>query len=100
MILAAWLFVGGVGLLCTVGAVLTDDDAVAIGAGTLGFVWWAVWTYGALNVEVHDGGVLFQHEMAPVALLGLTMAAVGGYIALTGPVELFHRAEDTNVRDI
>lgn len=100
MLLAAWLFVGALATLVTVGVVLTDDSGVGIVGGVLGVVLWAVWTFGAFNIEVTTGGVSLTFTSAPVAIVGVAMALVPGYIALTGPVELFARAREGRVDDL
>lgn len=100
MLESAWLFLGVLGILSLGAAVTTADDAVAIVAGTLGFVLWGVWTYGSLDVEVVADTTIHRFEMPTVSLVGLALAIVAGYIALTGPVELVSRVYDTDPEEI
>jgi len=93
MLQSAWLFVGVVAILATATALGTDDDGVAILAGTAGTITWGVWTYGTLNVEAVDGaGSTLTFTMPSLTLLGIALALVPAYVALTGPVELVARA--------
>lgn len=101
MLESAWLFVGLVALCVTAAAVLTSDNGVAMVAGALGFITWGVWFFGTLNVEVSDGtGGTTAYQMPSVALIGLAIGLIAGYIALTGPVELVSRVDDTRTDDI
>jgi hypothetical protein len=106
MLESAWLFIGvvslcatGVAVLCkTEGARLVpNDDSVAIASGTLGFVGWAIWTYGALNVQTPiEGTPELVTAMPSVALFGVAIALVPGYIALTGPVDIVREYRRTD----
>lgn len=100
MLLTTWLVVGALGTLATLVAVVTTDDGVAVVGGVIGFIAWGLWTFGALNVEVVGGAVVYQYSMPPVALLGLAIALVPGYIALTGPVEMVGRVRDGRLEDV
>jgi uncharacterized membrane protein len=79
-------------------AARSDDktgDAVAMMAGVVGFVIWGVWTFGTLNVDVvTDSGSIVTVSNPELTLLGIVMALVPGYIALTGPIDLIYRAVD------
>lgn len=100
MLLEAWLFLGVIGILATGVSLFTDDDGVAIIAGTLGFITWGIWTFGTLNVEKAVETTVYEYSMAPVAVLGVILALIPGYIALTGPVELVSRYRDGNPEEI
>lgn len=100
MLLAAWLFVGAVAVLVTIGVVLADDDGVAIVGGALGTVLWGVWTFGAFDIEVASNGVVLTFTSAPVAIVGVVCALVPAYIALTGPIELVGRAREGRVDEL
>lgn len=100
MLESAWLFLGVLGVLATAVAVGTDDNAVAMVAGTLGFVVWGVWTFGTLNVETVSSAGTIGFEMPAVTLVGVALALVPGFIALTGPVEVIRRVDDTRTDDI
>lgn len=99
MLESAWLFVGVVGILATATAVVTPDDGVAIVAGVAGFVTWGVWTFGSLNLEkpIQGNPELVFSEPA-ITLLGIGLALVPAYIALTGPVEIIGRARRGETR--
>lgn len=101
MLESAWLFVGRIAFGWTVltlaAAVYVDPiddtgDAVAMVGGVVGFVLWGVWTFGVLNVEVRDGGATTAFSHPELALVGIAMALVPAYIALTGPIDLVGRA--------
>lgn len=98
MLQSAWLFVGLVAILATIGALLTDDDGIAIITGALGFVTWGIFAYGALNVEVAEAPE--PYVMPEVTILAVALALIPGYIALTGPVEIISRARDTDLQDV
>lgn len=98
MLQNAWLFVGVLAILATGAAVLTDDDGIAIASGSLGFVAWAIWSYGALNVVVGETGETWT--MPELTMLGVALALIPGYIALTGPVEIISRARDTDLQEV
>lgn len=100
MLLSAWLFIGVLALLASGVAIATEDNGIAMVAGTLGFVLWGLWAFGALNVEVVDNGSTLTFELVEVAIVGFAMAMIPGYIALTGPIELISRHRDPDVRDI
>lgn len=111
MLEAAWIFIGRIAFVWTVLTVLaavyvdadngTGDGLATIG-GVVGFVLWGVWSFGALNVAVVKGGrVSADYFSQPeLALIGVAMALVPGYIALTGPIELINRARQPEMRDI
>jgi hypothetical protein len=108
MLESAWLFIGFIALSTTAVAVITktkgaalfpNDDAVAIYSGLVGFVSWAIWTYGTLNVEVVSNGSIQAFSMPAVTFFGLAMATIPGFIALTGPVSIARRAMDNPTAD-
>lgn len=92
MLESAWLFVGCLGVLATLGALVTADDGVAIIAGVAGAITWGVWTYGTLDLVVVGDSVTYTFTMPALTLLGLMLALIPSYVALTGPVELVSRA--------
>jgi len=106
MLQSAWLFTGVLGVLATVASLLVSedsDDGLAIVTGIGGVVTWGVWTYGTINVEVvaHHNSHIHTFAMPELTLLGVMMALVPGYIALTGPVELVARASsNTRPEDV
>lgn len=106
MLESAWLFVGRVAFAWTVLVAIAAlwvnvrDDLIVIVGGTAGFVMWGVWLFGALNVEVASNGTVLDFAMPPVAVLGLVMALVNGYLAITGPIEVIARAQDTRLDDM
>lgn len=94
MLESAWLFVGGLAVLATVGTLLVQDDGLAIVAGVAGAVTWGVWTYGTLDIVVVGDSVTYTFTMPALTLLGVMFALVPSYVALTGPVELVGRARN------
>jgi len=110
MLASAWLFVGAVAFLWTVvavtggvvaGAQAGRGDGIATVGGVVGFVLWGVWTFGALNVEVvTDSGSTVTMTHPELAIVGVMMALVPGYIALTGPIELVSRYRDASPEDL
>lgn len=100
MLSTAWVMVGLVAILSTVGAVLTSDNGVAIVAGVVGFITWGIWSFGALDVTVVSSGGVETFSMPEIAFLGLMLALLPAYIALTGPVEIVARARSGDVDDL
>jgi len=92
MLESGWLFTGTLAILATTAALLVSDDGLAIVTGTAGVVTWGVWTYGTINVEVAADSATYTFSMPELTLLGIMMALLPAYIALTGPVELVSRA--------
>lgn len=90
--MATFLFLGALGVLTNAAAILTSQDTFAIMAGTVGFVVWGVWSFGALNVREVTRCCVQQYSFPPLAIIGLMFALVPAYIALTGPLELAARA--------
>lgn len=101
MLESAWLFVGRIAfawsVLVVLAAVYFDpadsagDGLVMIG-GVVGFVVWGVWTFGTLEIIVVDGGSELAFTHPELTILGVAMALVPGYFALTGPIDLISRA--------
>jgi len=109
MILSAWLFVGAIAFVWTLVTVIAaayadprdrQGDAVAIIGGTLGTVLWGVWTYGTLEIVVVDSTTTYSFAHPELTILGIAMAMVPGYIALTGPIELINRAREPRTDEI
>lgn len=109
MLESAWLFVGRAAFawtILTVAAAIyvdgTDEtgDALAMVGGSVGVVLWGVWTYASLGIEVVDAGSTVTFEHPELAILGVALALVPGYIALTGPIELVDRYRDADPRDL
>lgn len=109
MLESGWLFVGRVAFVWTLvtvlGAVLVEptdkagDWLVTVGGG-VGFVVWGVWTFGSLDVEVVSGGTVVTLAHPELTILGVVMAIIPGYLALTGPIEMISRARDTHMEDL
>jgi hypothetical protein len=97
-----WLFIGCVGVLTTLGTVLAAayDDAMMIVGGFLGFVVWGVWTYGSLNVERATRCCVYSWSSPAVTLLGVMLALIPAWFALTGGPELFRKYRDPNTEEI
>jgi hypothetical protein len=89
MIQSAWLFIGAMGALATGAAFRSEDNADATLFGVVGLVTWLVWAYGALSIEIADGGVVFEFNAPAVALLGVVFASVPGVVAILGALEIF-----------
>lgn len=111
MLQSAWLFVGTIAFLWTLVTIFiaayADPDpgagageAMATIGGVVGFILWGVWTFGALNITVVGDSTTFSFSHPELAILGVAMALVPGYIALTGPVELVKRARDTRMDQV
>lgn len=109
MILSAWLFVGTIAFAWTIvtlaAAAYADPrdsqgDGLAIIAGTIGFVLWGVWTYGTLDISVVSNGSELTFTHPSLTILGVAMALIPGYIALTGPIDLINRARDPRTDEI
>lgn len=109
MLESAWLFVGRIAFAWTVLTVIAavyvdpvDDtgDGLATIGGVVGFILWGVWTFGALDVSVVDGSSTITFTHPELAILGVALSLVPGYIALTGPIELINRARDPRTDEI
>lgn len=105
----AWLFLGRSALIWTVltvvAAVYVDPrdstgDSMAMISGVIGFVLWGVWTFGALNIEVVQGTNTISFAHPEVAIVGVAMSLVPGYVALTGPIELIKRAREPSTDQV
>lgn len=102
MLESAWLFVGVLGAISSGISVMAqeDEDELAMVFGTIGFVSWAIWSYGSLTVEVVGDGSVFEFAMPSLTFLGIAMALLPGYIALTGPIELIERHKSGDLDDL
>jgi len=100
MLESAWLFIGAVAVLVTAAAVLTTDDGVAIMAGVVGFILWGMWTWGSLDVRVVGDSVTYSFTMPGVTFVGIMLALIPGFIALTGPIDIAKRARTPEADDI
>lgn len=110
MIESAFLFVGRIAFAWTVltvaGAVYASrdmsetGDALATVGGVVGFVLWGVWSYATLNVQVVGDAVVYEFSHPELTILGIAMAMVPGYIALTGPIELINRYREPTTEQI
>lgn len=101
MLESAWLFVGRIAMVWTIltvaAAVYVDPvddtgDGLAIIGGVVGFVLWGIWTFGTLEIELVEGSSTYTFQHPELTILGVVLALVPGYIALTGPIELINRA--------
>lgn len=94
----AWLFIGGLAILATFVSVSTSDNAIAMVVGAIGFFAWLLWSFGAFSgVETADGTAF---TVWPLALFGVALAFLPGFISLTGPLELFADAGERGIDDI
>lgn len=100
MLVHAWVLAAVLAVLTTIGAVLSNDQGQAIVAGLLGFVTWGVFVFGTFNVEVHAGTSTIHYSMPSVAIMGVAMALVPGYIMLTGPIDLIGRYRNPDQSEI
>lgn len=109
MLESAWLFVGRIAfawtVLTVIGAVYVDPvddtgDGLATIGGVVGFILWGVWTFGALDVSVVVGSSTITFTHPELAILGVALSLVPGYIALTGPIELINRAREPRTDEI
>lgn len=106
MLESSWLFVGAIAFimtLVTLGAAAFEnpgDDVLTMITGTVGFVSWGVWTFGTLDITVISQGTELSFSQPELTFLGIVMALVPGYLALTGPFELVKRARDTEMGDV
>lgn len=101
MLESAWYTIAIVAILATSGAVLTKDDALATILGIVGFISWAVWTFGSLNVVViTSSGTVVTYASPAATILGIAFTLLPGYIALTGPIEAMSRYRDGQMDDL
>jgi len=105
-----WLFVGLIALSATgvalstqtvASATMPDADGIAIFSGIVGFLSWGFWSFGSLTVVVATSGGLAQAKMPGLTMLGVALAILCGYIALTGPAEIIaSRYKDPRAEDL
>jgi len=100
MLLQAWLFIGAVAALTTGAALWTADDSIAILTGVIGFISWGLWAYGALNLQIVRDATTYTYTQPEVALLGVALAIVPGFVALNGPVEMMARYRDVRHEEV
>lgn len=100
MLESAWLFIGVCAILATGLALYTNDNGVAMMMGVLGFVTWGVWTFGTLDVTVVGDSTTYSFTMPAVTILGIVLALVPGFIALTGPIDLIGRARRPEIDEV
>lgn len=109
MLESAFLFVGTIAFIwtaLTLGVAMvvspTDSkgDAAVMVGGVVGFVLWGVWTYGTLNIEVVGDSTTFQFQHPELAILGVVMALIPGYLALEGPINLYERHRRGELDDL
>jgi len=108
MYVTAWLVLSALCLVWT-GALLflatrtqTDVAGVSTLAGVIGLVLWLVWAWGALDIQVpsDDTAREITYSHPELALIGLLMAWLPAYIALTGPFELLKRYRQGDIDDV
>lgn len=96
MLQSAWLFLGVLGAAALAVSYLTVDDDVGIVSGALAVVVWALFGYGALNVQmVTDSGTTAM-SMPALAMLGGVLAALALLPVLRGPVGLFRQSRSND----
>lgn len=109
MLESAFLFVGAIAFAWTLVTLLAATyatpaagagDGLATMAGVVGFVLWGVWTFGTLEIEVVADTTTYTFTHPELTFLGVALALVPGYIALTGPIELISRARNPSTDDI
>lgn len=109
MLESAWLFLGLMAFVMTLVALFApawatarggDGDGLAIICGVVGFVLWGVWTFGTLEIVVISQGSELVYAESELTFLGVILALVPGYVALTGPIELVGRAFDPTLDDL
>lgn len=100
MLQSAWLFIGTLAIITTTGALLVQDDAMAIILGVAGFLTWGFFAYGALDVRVSTEAVTYSYSLPSVTILAVGFAIIPGFIALTGPTELVGRAREARPEDL
>lgn len=100
MLQSAWLFIGGLAVLTSAAAMLTQDDGQAIVVGVLGFISWGVFAYGSLDVRVVGDSVTYSFGEPAITVLAVAFSLLPAYVALTGPTELVGRARDADPQDL
>lgn len=97
-----WLFIGSLATLVTIGTILAAlvDDALMIVGGGLGFFLWGVWTYGSLNVEQTTRCCVVRWSEPAVTLLGVMLALVPLWFALTGGPELIKKFRNPDTDEV
>jgi hypothetical protein len=100
MLLQAWLFLGAIAALTTGAALWTAENNIAILTGVLGFISWGLWAYGAFDLTVVRDATVYTYTQPEVAVLGVALAIVPGFIALNGPVEMIARYRDVQADDV
>lgn len=110
MLESTWLFMGATALLATGMAMATQTqasayfdryaDPIAIVAGLIGVVTWALLAYGSLNIRVVGDAVTYSFTQPSVTLWCAIMALPNLYVAVTGPMETLKRATAAEADDL
>jgi len=100
MLFGAWLFVGVIALLATGAAVSTRDNAKAIMAGIAGALAWGYWAFGALDLRVVRDSTTYQYSQPELTILGVALALVPLFVALTGPFEVVGRVREPRDEEV
>lgn len=108
MLESAWIFLGRAAMIITIATAVVaamstprgDGDALTMVGGVTGFILWGMWAYGALNVEYVNNGSTFVFSNPELTVLGIALAMIPGYLALTGPIELVSRWRNADPDDL
>lgn len=83
-----WLFLGGIGIVLGAGILALGDQLWDIVLGFAGAIAWALWSYGATNVEIYgDAGEVATKSYEMLAFFGIVMVALYlavGYLGVDG----------------
>ena len=82
-----WFFIGGMGLASGAGIVLIADEVGDIVFGLLGALCWAMWGYGATNVEIYAEGAASNpvtRSYPSLVFVAIGVVAVYASIAVWG----------------
>lgn len=110
MLESTWLFIGATALLTTGMAAATQTqasayfdryaDPIAIVAGMIGLVSWAILAYGSLDLTVVGDSVTYSFSQPAVTFWCAIMALPNLYVALTGPMETLKKATAAEADDL
>lgn len=91
MILFGWLFIGLVALVSFRYAITSAEDELAILTGLVSAVFWLMFGFQSLNVEVVTSGIVTTYQFPTLMYISIGMAIPNAYIVLTGPLDIAER---------
>lgn len=94
-----WLFVGGIALLTTTGVLITAVDEIVFGVG--GIILWAIWGWGATNLEIiTESGAIVQRSYPELAIVALGLIVLNLVVVSEGKLAFLNPLDDSQPREM